>query len=220
MKPKVKEDQKTSAEIFKTNQEFYKSKLGKGFEIKIGDKKVKLFIAGFYGGTALETNRFLQPDLIFPEWVQNLDKTKIISEMILETVKVTGLNDYAVIFDTKENKENLIKKYTPKFDLISGQVDTYNPGFSYDDYRFSVCPYPSSLSFFKTVIDSFVYVILCISLLFMVLAVFMVLSTILKITSDSTKEIGVFRAIGAQRWDIAKIFLGYTFILLSSGILL
>ena len=47
-----------------------------------------------------------------------------------------------------------------------------------------------------------------------------ILTTVAKIVADSRKEIGVFRAVGAQKRDIKKIFFSYAFMLTTLGFII
>lgn len=53
----------------------------------------------------------------------------------------------------------------------------------------------------------------------MVIAGLMIMFTISKVIADSTKEIAVFRALGARRRDIAQVYFTYGFMLAGSAVL-
>jgi hypothetical protein len=55
---------------------------------------------------------------------------------------------------------------------------------------------------------------------FIAISALFILSTLGKIVADSKKEIGVFRAVGAQRGDIKKIFFSYAFLLTTLGFII
>lgn len=54
----------------------------------------------------------------------------------------------------------------------------------------------------------------------MVIAALMIMFTISKVIADSTKEIAVFRSLGARRRDIAQIYYTYGMMLAASGLIL
>lgn len=207
--------QNNSEETYKKNQDFYRSKIGKKFELVVKDKKVTLFIAGFNGGDLISGNLLQPSQFILPDWVLNDNESKFLSDLEQESTKSSGQNTFVLGFDSKENKDKFAKANS----VENQPLGSLKFGKSFDnDSIYLVGEYPSALKMFKTFIDSAIILVLCVSLFFIVIAIFMILTTVLKITSDSSKEIGVFRAIGAQKSDISKIFFGYTFILMSSGI--
>ncbi|GIW57519.1 MAG: hypothetical protein KatS3mg083_464 [Candidatus Dojkabacteria bacterium] len=71
--------------------------------------------------------------------------------------------------------------------------------------------------FFDKILQPLLYMVICLASVFLIVGMAFVTINVFKILADSRKEIGIFRAVGAQQSDIVKIFMSYIFVVLSGG---
>lgn len=163
----------------------------------------KLKIVGFTR-TTIGTDAFLYVNaIVLPNWYfKSFGRSSIdyMLDFLIEFETEKGLNDY--LEDVNE------VSYAPG--LSDQSPSEYNVGYSY--------AYQSLLDLLEDGIKAIQYVIgFIVGVIFFISGLF-IFSTVSKIVSDSKKEIGVFRAIGARRSDISKVFYLYTAISSSIGI--
>lgn len=77
---------------------------------------------------------------------------------------------------------------------------------------------------FEASLKPLFYIVVSIASVFLTVGMAFVTINVLKILADSRKEIGIFRAVGAQQSnqqsDIVKIFMSYVFLILTGGFLI
>ncbi|MBQ7275868.1 MAG: ABC transporter ATP-binding protein/permease [Bacilli bacterium] len=126
---------------------------------------------------------------------------------VVDLTKPTAINFYPSSFENKEKLLNLIDEYNAQFEEESDMV-------SYTDY---VGILISSIS---TVVSAITYVLIAFVAISLVVSSIMIgIITYISVL-ERIKEIGILRAIGASKKDVARVFNAETFILgLFSGII-
>lgn len=85
------------------------------------------------------------------------------------------------------------------------------------NFYFYVYPLKSVKEYFEGILSTIQYLVICLASVFLTFGMAFVTINVLKILADSRKEVGIFRAVGAQQGDIVKIFMSYVFIILNCG---
>jgi len=123
--------------------------------------------------------------------------------------------EFLVEFEDSEGQEAYLKEVN---DFIGMPDIGFEPSGSKYEIGYSYA-YQSLLDLLEDGIKAIQIVIgVIVGVIFLISGLF-IFSTVSKIVSDSKKEIGVFRAIGARRSDISKVFYLYTALTASLGIL-
>jgi ABC-type antimicrobial peptide transport system permease subunit len=76
---------------------------------------------------------------------------------------------------------------------------------------------PTRFQMFAEIVTFFRSVALGVGGFFLAVSAIFIMTTLGKIIADSRKEIGVFRAVGAQKRDVRKIYFGYAWLLVTGG---
>ena len=178
---------------------------------EIGSTKLdlKVIVIGYHlGGSLFDLSLPMQSKIVFPIWFYESNE---------EFREIFGGEQITYIpeFESKAERDRFNKDNT--FDLFTGTPANREeiPG----EQSF-VLPANSRFEAFQSIFDVIRNIVLGIGIFFLVIAGLFILTTVGKIVADSKKEIGVFRAIGAQRGDIMKIFFSYTFLLTTLGFLI
>lgn len=109
-------------------------------------------------------------------------------------------------FETKDQRDAFTKKAMEQ--NRGGVLD--GPTLSLSSY---IVPVFGPYEQFRQMLKIFRYAVIVIGGFFLVISAIMLMTTLGKIVNDSKQEIGIFRAAGAQKGDIRKIYFTYTFLL-------
>lgn len=162
-----------------------------------------------YGGGAYHA-----ASIIFPLWAvekhQSLQSYFQNPELFTETRAV-------VEFGNKDDRDRFIKEKLQE--NMRRWQEAPNPNIAPPPIESYTMPVKGKYEAFADVMTLFKNIAFGVGGFFLAVSAFFVLTTVGKIAADSKKEIGVFRAVGAQKRDIKKIFFAYTFLLSTFGFL-
>lgn len=119
---------------------------------------------------------------------------------------VTSYSRLIVEFKDKKSRDKAIK------DANDGKISAI-----YNTYMYEKA---SSYQLFDEILNIFRNIVYVIGGIMLIVASIILLVTISKLVKDSTKEIGVFRAVGAKRKDIRNIFFNYSSLISLMGLLI
>ena len=119
---------------------------------------------------------------------------------------VTSYSRLIVEFKDKKSRDKAIK------DVNDGKISAF-----YETYMYEKA---SSYQLFGEILNIFRNIVYVVGGLMLIVASIILLVTISKLVKDSTKEIGVFRAVGAKRKDIRNIFFNYSSLISLMGLLI
>ncbi len=147
--------------------------------------------------------------LIIPEWAKSVNEG--IGKLYNQEIKQNAEISYVVEFDSIEKRSKFVEavgdaKYRQKLSLINSNYDVIT--------LFTV------QEALQQVLDVLLSIVICLASVFLTVGMAFVTINVLKILADSRKEIGIFRAVGAQQSDIVKIFMSYVFLILTGGFLI
>lgn len=132
-------------------------------------------------------------------------------------------NTYYPIFNTKADKDNFLSRYsysTSDANVFSNFSDNSFGMKSYqqDNLNYFVTNYASTIQQVKDTMQTIKNnVLIYIAYVFLAIAAIIMLMILSKTVTESTKEIAIFRSFGAKRFDIAKIYIMYTLMLVIIG---
>lgn len=198
------------------------------------DLGVKIKIVGF---TNYLNGVFESSNIVFPAWaetvlVQNVqskantitdfyknlaspfsynygyERSDSVENKNNETTQTLSENRYLIEFNSKEDRTKFLnQKYGQGGNEFLG--DSYSPN-----------TLDSSLVIFESVITTARNIGLGVGIFLLIIGCLFSISLISKEISDSQKEIGVYRALGATKWQVSRIYFSYGFILTSVAFLI
>jgi ABC-type antimicrobial peptide transport system permease subunit len=145
---------------------------------------------------------FLEGAMTVPLWAMR--DVPAVAQLFNDDVK-----DYRVIaeFGSKDARDVFVKQ---SFDAMAfGRMDEQPKSF--------VNPATTIFDQLHEVVTFFRSIGLGIGGFFLAISGIMIMTTLGKIISDSQKEIAVFRAVGAHKRDVKKMYFGYAWLLSSIG---
>lgn len=156
--------------------------------------KTKFIIAGFSTATPFGYNS-IDNSFLIPNW----SATK--NDELKEYFPTTSSKSYILEFENKSERDKFVKEAQKQMD-------------------YSVSPILGKFEMFTEPLQIIRKVGFALGGFLLFISALFILTTLAKIVADSRKEIGVFRAIGAQKSDIKKIFFSFSFLLTTFGFLL
>lgn len=195
-------------ERYESTQALVKDVVGKTFHVE--DRSVEggllldfdVIVVGVEPTSVLFGSTFLEGAITVPLWAMTDVPTVV---QLYESVPKA----YRVVaeFSTKEDRDAFVKK---SFDAMAfGSIDEQPKSFvnaatTVFDQLHEVATFFRSIGFG---IGGF----------FLAISGIMIMTTLGKIIADSQKEIAVFRAVGAHKRDIKKMYFGYAWLLATIG---
>jgi ABC-type antimicrobial peptide transport system permease subunit len=156
------------------------------------DTEVEIIVVGFNADFPLNRSP-LQDSIIIPNWaMEDKEVEKLFDDKII---------NYLVEFESQADLESFASS-----NIFLGMGSKYQLRSAFDIFA-------EPIRIAQNVFFVIGGVLLAVSSI-------LVATTISKIASDSKREIGVFRAIGAQKRDIKKIFFSFTFLIVLAGFIM
>lgn len=209
----------TQEEEFKNVQKTFDKYLGKTFkltQVTVGDNietkeisDIELIVVGFSNSVAAfdPLSHTMSTSLTIPTWA--LESNSTINDLFK-----TPLAELNVIeMDSIEARDKFIEEFYGKL------IERFNRGNNVESFTFTESYSPVRSRFF--IVEEFLRIASIIGLVLggflLIISSLFTLTTIGKLVDDSKKEIGVFRAFGALKSDIRKIYYGYALLLINLG---
>lgn len=144
-------------------------------------------------------------EFVIPEW--SLSKYPELGSMVNHS------GNYYLELDSADAKKNLSIQFYDELNQGWQVSSETNPKNNYKFANLNVNPVYNSGAQIKDLISLFVWVIIGICGFYFVVIAFFMFFIISKMVSEGKKEVAVFRAYGAMRSDIKKIFFSYVLLL-------
>lgn len=161
---------------------------GESLEDSCTDTNLKVRIVGVFGTSDYFIGSSYS-DFILPLWV--IEDDKLFSDLSVRKSEVSTTLYYQ--FASRKDRESLVK--------YSGSI------YQQDTLR----------QYTEEPIRYIRYIGLGIGAFFLVISTFITFFTVNKIVSESRREIGVYRAVGARKKDVRKIFFRYSLLIMTIG---
>ncbi len=161
---------------------------------------IEVVVVGFAADGFYSSPLYDSYSLIFPNWA--LEQNTTIAALFAEPSEWRMVSEFA----SREERDRFV-------DRRHNTIDN-DPVAGLGSY---VQQIPSRFEMLEDLVRFFRSAGLGVGGFFLVVSSFFLMTTLGKIISDSQKEIGVFRAVGAQKRDVKKIYFAYAWLLVTGG---
>jgi hypothetical protein len=171
---------------------------------------VKVAVVGVASDSFFSTPLYETYGIIIPNWAESHSDA-------LKTL-FTQYDEWRVLseFATEEGRDAFVKAEEEKygFGMFGPMVTEESASETVAPYTISV---PTRFQAFAEMVNFFRSVAFGVGGFFLAISAIFIMTTLGKIIADSRKEIGIFRAVGAQKRDVKKIYFGYAWLLVTGG---